>query len=38
LRQANRLIKAARPVNATDLSLIEAEDLRQSRVFSEKDS
>ncbi len=38
LRQANRLIKAARPVSATDLSLIEAEDLRQSRVFSEKDS
>jgi len=37
LRQANRLIKAGRPVSATELSLIEAEDLRQSRVFAEKD-
>ena len=37
LRQANRLIKTARPVSAMELSLIEAEDLRQSRVFSEKD-
>jgi probable Rubsico expression protein CbbX len=38
LRQANRLIKAARPVSATELSLIEAEDIRLSRVFSEKES
>ncbi len=38
LRQANRLIKTKRPVSATELSLIEAEDIRQSRVFSEKDA
>ena len=38
LRQANRLIKSARPVGREELSLIEAADLRASRVFSEKES
>ncbi|MEK7244414.1 MAG: CbbX protein, partial [Pseudomonadota bacterium] len=38
LRQANRLIKTARPVTAAELSLIEAADLRSSRVFSEKEA
>lgn len=38
LRQANRLIKAARPVGHAELSLIEAADIRASRVFTEKDT
>ena len=37
LRQANRLIKSARPVGREELSLIEAADLRSSRVFSEQE-
>ena len=38
LRQANRLIKSARPVTPEELSLIEAADIRSSRVFTEKDA
>ena len=38
LRQANRLVKTARPVSPAELSSIEAADLRLSRVFSEKES
>ncbi len=38
LRQANRLLKTARPVSPTELSLIEAADIRLSRVFSEQET
>jgi probable Rubsico expression protein CbbX len=38
LRQANRLIKSARPVTKAELSLIEAADIRASRVFSEQET
>ena len=36
LRQANRLFEQAAPVRAADLSTIEAEDIRASRVFGDE--